>query len=60
MYQIKVKNLPELAPLRRLAEDAWLVQELLWEWQPDAVFSKPVIRLTDFENRCFSGIEQAR
>ena len=23
-------------------------------------FSKPVIRLTDFENRCFSGIEQAR
>lgn len=30
------------------------------EWQPNAVFSKPVIRLTDFENRCFSGIEQAR
>ena len=55
-----MKNLPELAPLRHLAEDAWLVQELLWEWQPDAVFSKPVIRLTDFENRCFSGIEQAR
>ena len=55
-----MKNLPELAPLRHLAEDAWLVQELLLERLPDAVFKKPVIRLTDFENRCFSGIEQAR
>ena len=48
-----MEDMQKLAPLRHLAEDAWLVQELLWEWQPVAVFSKPVIRLTNLENRRF-------
>lgn len=28
-------------------------KELLLKWLPNAVMEKPVIRLTDFENRCF-------
>ena len=64
MRQVKVKNLPELAPRRHSAEELrgmlGLPKNSLSEWQPCAVLEKPVIRLTDFQNRCFSGIEQAR
>ena len=51
--------MPELAP-RRNSEDAWLVQELVFSGSLMRFFPKPVIRLTDFEIRCFSGIKQAR
>ena len=45
---------------RGTPRDAWLAQELLIGVAALCGFEKPVIRLTDFENRCFSGIEQAR
>jgi len=58
------KKLPELAPQKVLSRGTprmlGLPKNSLSEWQPCAVLEKPVIRLTDFQNRCFSGIEQAR
>ena len=63
MRLIKVKNLPELAPRRHSAEElrGCLARTRIPYRNGSLMrFRKPVIRLTDFENRCFSGIEQAR
>ena len=63
MCLIKVKNCQSLLHRRCSAEElqgCLACTRIPYRNGSLMRFRKPVIRLTDFENRCFSGIEQAR